>query len=59
MFFYPEKIDVEYPAEALDFGDHHVKYHRRQSSFGYAQVGEWRDTLLVPPLGNITVCLIY
>jgi len=52
---YHDKIDVEYPAEALDFGDHHVKYHRRQSSFGYAQVGEWRDTLLVPPLGNITV----
>jgi len=53
---YHDSIDVEFPAEALDFGDHHRKYkENRQSSFGYAQVGEWRDTLLVPPLGNITV----
>lgn len=53
---YNESLDIEFPDEALDHIGHDRKYRADGSgTLGYARVGEWRDTILVPPLSNITV----
>merc|ERR1712121_240348 len=54
---YDDSLDIEFPDEALDFYGHNAKYERgdEAETFGYGQIGEWRDTILVPPLSNITV----
>jgi len=54
LLYSPDSIDIEFPDGATEALGHEDK-HEGSKSFGYAQVGEWRDTLLVPPLGNITV----
>lgn len=53
---YDDSLDIELPSEAFEFYGHERKYKiGGAKGFGYAKVGEWRDTLLVPPLSNITV----
>lgn len=54
---YDDSLDIEFPKEeALNYLGHDRRYDQGgKGTFGYAQVGEWRDTLLVPPLSNITV----
>jgi len=53
---YDETVDIAFPDEALNHFGHQRRYAvGGPASFGYARVGEWRDTLLVPPLSNITV----
>jgi len=53
---YDEKIDIDFPSGARHYLGHSTRYEAGEpGTFGYAQVGEWRDTLLVPPLSNITV----
>ena len=39
----------------LYLGHDNINKQNGPNSIGYAQVGEWRDTLMVPPLVNITV----
>merc|ERR1739838_666225 len=49
-------IDIDFPSGARHYLGHSTRYEAGEpGTFGYAQVGEWRDTLLVPPLSNITV----
>ncbi|CAK8689527.1 unnamed protein product [Clavelina lepadiformis] len=53
---YDKSVTITSPSDALNYLGHDEK----QSSgglgtIGYAQIGEHRDTILVPPLGNITV----
>lgn len=51
---YDSTADVGFPRDALLYLGHEERL-QGESSLGYAQIGEWRDTLLIPPLANITV----
>ncbi|XP_078492349.1 laccase-like [Ciona intestinalis] len=45
------------PTNALKYLGHDIRQKRRgtNNTIGYVPIGDWRDTILVPPLGNITV----
>jgi len=47
-------IPISSPENALLYLGHDQR-QETDGGLGYAQIGEWRDTLLVPPLANITV----
>jgi len=57
-------VNINYFAEKVTFSppstSTHIEHEKFQpiggpGTIGYAQIGEWRDTILVPPLSNITV----
>lgn len=51
---YDSSANVGFPNDAFLYLGHEERL-QGEGSIGYAQIGEWRDTLLVPPLSNITV----
>jgi len=54
---YDESLEIEFDERrATEFGNHDTRFAAGgDDTIGYAQIGEWRDTVLVPPLSNITV----
>ena len=47
-------LNIELPTDPLKYLGHD-EVHDTVNSIGYAEIGERRDILLVPPLSNITV----
>lgn len=48
----------EPPEDAFDYLGHDKRHDDLVGSVGYARIGDWKDTLLIPPLVNITIRFI-
>ena len=49
-----DSVDIPSPSDALQFLGHEIR-QQAVGGIGYSYVGDWRDTILLPPLSNITV----
>nr|XP_026690240.1 uncharacterized protein LOC100175585 isoform X2 [Ciona intestinalis] len=53
---YDASADIDPPSDALKYLGHNERQEKGgANTLGYAAIGDWRDTILIPPLGNITV----
>ena len=52
--------DVSLPRNALQYIGHDMRYAAGgEGTLGYAAEGRFHDTIIVPPLANITVSSLY
>nr|XP_018667701.1 putative multicopper oxidase GMC1 isoform X1 [Ciona intestinalis] len=53
---YDETVAISPPNDALKYLGHDTRQAiSGVNTLGYTQIGDWKDTVLIPPLGNITV----